>query len=66
VSKSQTNRDILQRIRQGRDAERRGGLAAATLSSLQQWQEWRVSEAAFWQSCSFDPPETFSASGKKE
>jgi len=41
-----------------------GGLAAATLSSLQQWQEGKISEAVFWQSCSLDPPETFSAAGK--
>ena len=43
-----------------------GGLAAATLSSLRQWQEGEISETAFWQSCSLDPPETFSATGKKE
>jgi hypothetical protein len=42
-----------------------GGLAAATLSSLQQWQEGRVSEAAFWQTSSLDPPEVFSTAAKK-
>ena len=43
-----------------------GGLASATLTSLQQWQEGKISEAAFWQSCSLDPPETFSATTKKQ
>ena len=43
-----------------------GGLAAAKFDSLQQWQEGKISEAAFWQSCSLDPPETFSAGGKNE
>jgi hypothetical protein len=43
-----------------------GGLASATLSSLQQWQEGKISEAAFWQSCSLDPLQTFSATAKKQ
>jgi len=42
-----------------------GGLAAATFSSLQQWQDGKISEAAFWQSCSLDPPEVFSTAAKK-
>ncbi len=41
-----------------------GGLAAATLDSLQQWQVGKISEATFWQSCSLDPPEAFSTSAK--
>jgi len=43
-----------------------GGLAAATFAFLQEWQDGKISEAAFWQSCSLDPPEAFSASGKNE
>jgi hypothetical protein len=43
-----------------------GGLASATLGSLQQWQDGKIPEAAFWQSCSFDPLETFSATAKKQ
>jgi hypothetical protein len=42
-----------------------GGLAAATLGSLQQWQDGKISEAAFWQTCSLDPPEVFSPAAKK-
>ena len=41
-----------------------GGLAAATFDSLQQWQDGKISEAAFWQSCSLDPAETFAATAK--
>lgn len=43
-----------------------GGLAAATFASLQQWQDGKISEAQFWQACSFDPPDAFSAGGKNE
>jgi len=43
-----------------------GGQASATLASLKLWNEKKISEATFWQSCSLDPPETFSATGKKQ
>jgi hypothetical protein len=42
-----------------------GGQASTTIESLQAWQEGKVSEAAFWNACSLDPPETFSISAKK-
>jgi hypothetical protein len=34
-----------------------GGQASATLASLAQWQQGKLSEPAFWQACSLDPPE---------
>jgi hypothetical protein len=43
-----------------------GGQVSATLASLAQWQQGKISDAAFWQSCSLDPPETFSFSAKKQ
>jgi hypothetical protein len=43
-----------------------GGQASATLSALKQWQEGKISETAFWNSCSLDPPETFSVTVKKQ
>jgi hypothetical protein len=43
-----------------------GGQASATLASLKLWSEKKISEAAFWQSCSLDPPETFSVTPKKQ
>ena len=36
-----------------------GGLAAATLPTLQQWRTGVLSDQAFWRRCFFDPPETF-------
>ena len=42
-----------------------GGQASVTLASLKQWQDGKISESAFWESCSLDPPETFSITGKK-
>jgi hypothetical protein len=36
-----------------------GGMAAATLSALQQWKAGALSDQAFWRRCFFDPPETF-------
>jgi hypothetical protein len=42
-----------------------GGQASATLASLKLCNEGKISEAAFWQSCSLDPPETFSVTPKK-
>jgi hypothetical protein len=43
-----------------------GGQASATLPSLKLWRDGKISDAAFWQSCSLDPPETFSLSKKKQ
>ena len=40
-----------------------GGMMAATLSTLQQWKAGRLSDAALWHQCFFDPPETFGSSG---
>jgi hypothetical protein len=36
-----------------------GGLAAATLPTLQQWRTGVLSDQSFWRRCFFDPPETF-------
>jgi hypothetical protein len=43
-----------------------GGQASATFASLKLWREGKIPEAAFWQSCSLDPAETFSAAAKKQ
>ena len=43
-----------------------GGQASATTASLRQWREGKIPEAAFWNACSLDPPETFSATSKKK
>jgi hypothetical protein len=40
-----------------------GGMIAATLPTLQQWKAGKLSDAALWHQCFFDPPETFNASG---
>ncbi|MGD0566962.1 MAG: hypothetical protein ABSA78_01045 [Candidatus Sulfotelmatobacter sp.] len=40
-----------------------GGMIAATLATLQQWKAGKLSDAALWHQCYFDPPETFTASG---
>ena len=40
-----------------------GGMIAATLLTLQQWKAGKLSDAALWHQCFFDPPETFSESG---
>lgn len=34
-----------------------GGQIAATFESLKQWQTGAITEAAFWQTCSVDPPD---------
>jgi hypothetical protein len=36
-----------------------GGIAGATLSSIQQLAKGEISEEAFWKQCYLDPPETF-------
>jgi hypothetical protein len=40
-----------------------GGMIAATFPTLQQWKAGKLSDAALWHQCFFDPPETFNASG---
>jgi hypothetical protein len=36
-----------------------GGMAAATIGSLREWDEGRLSDEGFREQCSFDPPEAF-------
>ncbi len=40
-----------------------GGMIAATGPTLQQWKAGKMSDAALWHQCFFDPPETFTESG---
>jgi hypothetical protein len=40
-----------------------GGMLAATFATLQQWKAGKMSDAALWHQCFFDPPETFNESG---
>jgi hypothetical protein len=40
-----------------------GGMIAAALPTLQQWKAGKLSDAALWHQCFFDPPETFNPSG---
>lgn len=40
-----------------------GGMIAATFPTLQQWKAGKMSDAALWHQCFFDPPETFGESG---
>jgi hypothetical protein len=42
-----------------------GGQASSTLASLKLWRDGKISESAFWDACSLDPAETFSAAPKK-
>jgi hypothetical protein len=39
-----------------------GGMIAATLPTLKQWKAGKLSDAALWHQCFFDPPESFTAS----
>jgi len=39
-----------------------GGMIAATLPTVQAWKAGKLSDAALWHQCFFDPPETFSVS----
>jgi len=39
-----------------------GGMIALTLPTVQQWKAGRLTDAALWHRCYFDPPETFSVS----
>jgi hypothetical protein len=43
-----------------------GGMIAATLPTVQQWKAGKLSDAALWHQCYFDPPETFSVSSGSE
>jgi hypothetical protein len=36
-----------------------GGMIAATTAVLQEWKAGKLSDAALWHKCFFDPPETF-------
>jgi hypothetical protein len=38
-------------------------MIAATFSTLQQWKAGKISDAALWHQCFFDPPETFNETG---
>jgi hypothetical protein len=40
-----------------------GGMIAVPFPTLQQWKAGKLSDAALWHQCFFDPPETFSESG---
>src|SRR5208282_1827082 len=40
-----------------------GGMIAATAPALQEWKAGKLSDAALWHQCFFDPPESFVASG---
>jgi hypothetical protein len=40
-----------------------GGMIAAAFPALQQWKAGKLSDAALWHQCFFDPPETFNGSG---
>ena len=40
-----------------------GGMIAATFPTLQLWKAGKLSDAALWHQCFFDPPEIFSESG---
>jgi hypothetical protein len=39
-----------------------GGMLAAAFPTLQQWKAGKLSDAALWHQCFFDPPETFGVS----
>ncbi|MGD0468178.1 MAG: hypothetical protein ABSA54_07380 [Terriglobales bacterium] len=39
-----------------------GGMIAITLPTVQQWKAGKLTDAALWHRCYFDPPETFSVS----
>lgn len=40
-----------------------GGMIAAALPTLQQWKAGKLTDAALWHQCFFDPPETFNVTG---
>ncbi|MGC2371535.1 MAG: hypothetical protein WA474_20870 [Candidatus Sulfotelmatobacter sp.] len=39
-----------------------GGMIAATFETLQEWKAGKLSDAALWHQCFFDPPEIFTGS----
>jgi hypothetical protein len=39
-----------------------GGQVSATLATLEQWNDSKLTDAQFWQQCSLDPPELFASS----
>jgi hypothetical protein len=39
-----------------------GGMVAITLPTVEQWKAGKLTDAALWHRCYFDPPETFSVS----
>jgi len=39
-----------------------GGMIATTLPTIQQWKAGKLTDAALWHHCYFDPPETFTVS----
>jgi len=43
-----------------------GGLIAITMPTVQQWKAGKLTDAALWHRCYFDPPETFSVSGSSD
>ena len=40
-----------------------GGMVAAATATLQDWKAGKLSDAALWHQCFFDPPETFDSTG---
>jgi hypothetical protein len=40
-----------------------GGMIAASFPTLQQWKAGKLTDAALWHQCFFDPPETFTGAG---
>jgi hypothetical protein len=55
IAKGSTNIDGVVLIFDSDD----GGMAAATVPVLRQWNAGTLSEEAFWRRCFFDPPEAF-------
>jgi hypothetical protein len=43
-----------------------GGMIAITLPTVEQWKAGRLTDAALWHRCYFDPPETFSVSSSSD
>ena len=42
-----------------------GGMAAATVSSLQRWKTGSLTDDLFWRQCWLDPPEAFKKSADR-
>jgi hypothetical protein len=40
-----------------------GGMIAMTMPTVQQWKAGKLTDAALWHRCFFDPPETFTVPG---